>query len=89
MRHADSTCARRRAATPSLKLATNSALWQRQSDDMGLNCGGVVDGETDIDSLGEALFRMMLDTASGKRTRSELHGYGQNEFVPWQIGAIT
>lgn len=77
------------APTPSLKLATNSALWKRQSDDMDLNCGGVVDGGDDIDALGEVLFRMMLDTASGKRTRSEVHGYGQNEFVPWQIGAIT
>lgn len=77
------------APSPSLKLATNSALWKRQSDDIDLNCGGVVDGNDDIDALGEALFRMMLDTASGTRTRSELHGYGQNEFVPWQIGAIT
>jgi altronate hydrolase len=35
------------------------------------------------------LFQMMLDTASGRRSRSEQHGYGQNEFVPWQISAIT
>jgi altronate hydrolase len=31
---------------------------------------------------------LMLTTASGKPTKSEIHGYGQNEFVPWQIGAI-
>lgn len=77
------------APSPSLKLATNTALWLRQSDDIDLNCGDVLDGGATIDALGETLFRMMLDVASGKATRSELHGYGQNEFVPWQIGAIT
>jgi len=77
------------APSPSLKLATNTALWERQSDDMDLNCGTVIDGNARIDELGRVLFGMMLDTASGKRSRSELHGYGQSEFVPWQIGAIT
>ncbi|AQV95155.1 galactonate dehydratase [Cupriavidus necator] len=77
------------APSPSVKLATNTALWQRQSDDMDLNCGAVLDGSATIAGLGEELFRLMLDTASGKRSRSELHGYGQNEFVPWQLSAIT
>ncbi|WP_175774333.1 UxaA family hydrolase [Burkholderia anthina] len=77
------------APTPSLKLATNSALWRRQADDIDLNCGDVLDGGVRIDALGATLFQMMLDAASGRPTRSELHGYGQNEFVPWQIGAIT
>jgi altronate hydrolase len=77
------------APSPSLKLSTNTALWHRQQDDIDLNCGIVLDGEQSIDEVGEQLFRMMLATASGARTRSERHGYGQNEFVPWQIGAIT
>ena len=77
------------APSPSLKLATNTALWQRQADDIDLNCGEILDGGASIDALGETLFRMMLAAASGNATRSELHGYGQNEFVPWQIGAIT
>jgi altronate hydrolase len=74
---------------PSLKVATNTALWQRQQDDMDLNCGEVIDGSASIQELGERLFRMWLDTASGQRTKSELHGYGQNEFVPWQISVYT
>ena len=77
------------APSPSLKLATNTALWERQSDDMDLNCGTVIEGRARIEALGRELFGMMLATASGRRSRSELHGYGQNEFVPWQIGAIT
>ena len=77
------------APSPSLKLATNTALWQRQSDDMDFNCGTIVDGTVSIAQAGAALFQLMLDVASGTQTRSELHGYGQNEFVPWQLGAIT
>ncbi|HEX7932779.1 MAG TPA: altronate dehydratase family protein [Paraburkholderia sp.] len=75
--------------SPSLKLATNTALWERQADDIDLNCGGVVDGTASIDQLGEAIFQMMLDCASGTRSKSELHGYGQSEFVPWQVGVVT
>lgn len=75
--------------SPSLKLATNSALMQRQADDMDLNCGEVLDGTKTIDELGASLFQMMLDTASGKPSKSETHGYGQNEFVPWQISVLT
>ena len=77
------------APSPSVKLATNTALWQRQSDDMDLNCGEVLEGTKGIQELGAQLFQLMLDTASGRRSRSELHGYGQNEFVPWQISVVT
>ena len=76
------------APAPSLKLATNTALWQRQEEDIDLNCGEIVDGGATVRQIGERLFRLMLDTASGTRSKSELHGYGQNEFVPWYVGAV-
>ena len=76
------------APSPSLKLSTNTALWLKQADDIDINCGEVVDGTASIDELGERIFRLMLETASGRKTKSELHGYGQNEFVPWQLGAV-
>ena len=75
--------------TPSLKLASNTALWQRQEEDIDLNCGGIIDGTATIDETGEEIFRLMLDCASGKKSKSELHGYGQNEFVPWQLSVVT
>ena len=77
------------APSPSFKLATNTALWERQSDDMDLNCGEVLDGTHSIGALGARLFHMLLDTASGQPSRSERHGYGQQEFVPWQISVVT
>ena len=76
------------APSPSLKLATNTALWVKQEDDMDINCGTVVDGSETVDDAGERIFRLMLETASGRQTKSEGHGYGQNEFVPWQLGAV-
>lgn len=74
--------------TPSLKLATNTPLFERMNLDMDFNAGGIVDGSQSVAEAGEALFRLMLDTASGRPTRSEEHGLGDNEFVPWQLGAV-
>ena len=76
------------APSPSLKLSTNTALWLKQQDDIDIDCGGIVDGLETVDEVGERIFQLMLQTASGRATKSELHGYGQNEFVPWQLGAV-
>jgi altronate hydrolase len=71
-----------------LKLATNSALWEKQSDDIDINCGVIVDGNTSVQAMGQVIFERILSCASGESSKSELHGYGQNEFVPWQLGAV-
>jgi altronate hydrolase len=76
------------APAPSLKLATNTTLWTRQEEDIDLNCGEIVDGDATVAEVGQRLFEMMLATASGTKTKSEIHGYGQNEFVPWYVGAV-
>ncbi len=76
------------APSPSLKLATNSALWRKQEDDMDINCGDIIDGTASIAEMGQRIFDMVLATASGEPSKSERHGYGQNEFVPWQVGAV-
>src|SRR5437773_2044866 len=76
------------APSPSLKLATNTALWERQEEDIDINCGEIVDGTSTVAQMGERFFRLILDTASGAKSKSEMHGYGQNEFVPWYLGAV-
>src|SRR6266478_4474397 len=76
------------APSPSLKLSTNTALWERQEEDIDINCGEIVDGGATVEAIGERFFQMILETASGKKSKSELHGYGQNEFVPWYLGAV-
>jgi altronate hydrolase len=72
--------------TPSIKLATNSDIYRRMLDDMDINCGDILDGVS-IAAKGQEIFEAILRTASGAKTKSELLGYGDNEFVPWQIGA--
>jgi altronate hydrolase len=72
---------------PSLKLATNTPMYQRMTDDMDINCGEIVDGTATVQELGERIFKLILDTASGKQSKSEELGYGDDEFVPWVLGA--
>jgi altronate hydrolase len=74
--------------TPSLKLATNTEMYQRMSGDMDVNCGVIMDGEKSVQEVGRELFDLILQTASGRRTLSEELGFGQEEFVPWQLGAV-
>ena len=76
------------APSPSLKLSTNTALWNKQEDDMDINCGEIIDGSATIAGMGQRIFDAVLAAASGTPTKSESHGYGQNEFVPWQVGAV-
>lgn len=70
---------------PSIKVATNSALYARMQDDMDLNMGTIVDHES-MEEAGQRMFDAILETASGKKTKSELLGYGDDEFTPWSIG---
>lgn len=72
---------------PSIKLATNTFLYEHMRDDMDINCGDILDGVS-IEVKGREIFQTILRVASGERSRSELLGYGDNEFVPWQIGAV-
>ena len=72
---------------PSIKLATNSDIYRRMTDDMDIDCGDILEGTT-IESKGEEIFQAILDVASGHPTKSEELGYGDAEFVPWQIGAV-
>jgi altronate dehydratase len=71
---------------PSIKLATNSPMYARLSEDMDINCGEILDGTADIEAMGQRIFELMLAIASGEESKSESLGLGDNEFVPWQIG---
>ncbi len=73
---------------PSLKLASNTPMYSKLSEDMDINCGSIVDGEDSIETMGRKIFDLMLRTASGEASKSELLELGDNEFVPWQIGIV-
>jgi arabinonate dehydratase len=74
--------------TPSLKLATNTSLYYRMSDDMDINCGEILDGTASLQEIGSRIFQRMLEIASGEKSHSEAHGFGDEEFAPWMLGAV-
>ena len=74
--------------TPSIKIATNTPLFTRMNEDMDLNCGGIADGDDTVAGCGRRIFEAILRVASGERTKSEIGGFGEAEFSPWQIGAV-
>ncbi|MGH7000818.1 MAG: UxaA family hydrolase, partial [Stellaceae bacterium] len=73
---------------PSLKLATNTPLYRRMTDDMDIDCGGIADGAASVPEIGRRIFDLVLATASGQKTKSEELGIGEEEFAPWQLGAL-
>jgi len=75
--------------TPSLKLATNTEMFEKMADDMDLNCGRIVDGTATLARVGDEIFDLIVRVASGEQTASEELGIGQDEFVPWQFGTVT
>ena len=74
---------------PCIKLATNTPMYQRLTEDMDINCGEILDGTVSVQEMGQRIFELFLRTASGESSKSELLGLGDYEFVPWQIGVMS
>lgn len=72
---------------PSVKLATNSAMYERMSEDMDVNCGEILSHGVSVEEMGRRVFDVLLRVASGEKSKSEQLGFGDNEFTPWVIGA--
>ena len=74
--------------SPSIKVASNPELFARMPEDMDINAGRILNGEATVEQVGSEIYERVLDVASGLKTASEMFGYGDNEFVPWTIGAV-
>jgi altronate hydrolase len=74
---------------PTIKLASNTPMFKRLEEDMDINCGAVLDGEVDVQQMGQRIFEHILRAASGEPTKSELLGLGDHEFVPWHMGIVS
>ncbi len=72
---------------PTIKLATNSAMYRVLEEDMDMNCGDIIDSGVSIVDKGKDILAKVIEIASGTQSKSEALGLGDNEFVPWQIGA--
>ena len=74
--------------TPSIKVADNTRLFLNMPDDMDINAGTILDGTESVEQVGERIFEEILAVASGRRTKSELLGYGEEDFSPWDLGLM-
>jgi altronate hydrolase len=73
---------------PCIKIATNAELYGRMTEDMDINAGSILTGETDVATVGREIYELLLRVASGETSKSEAQGLGDFEFVPWTIGAV-
>ena len=74
--------------SPSIKLSSNTTVYNRMKDDIDVDCGTIASGKSTVEEKGAEILDCLLDVASGKKSKSEELGYGGLEFVPWQIGAV-
>ena len=74
---------------PTIKLASNTPMFRRLEEDMDIDCGPILDGDCDVPEMGRRIFDHILRTASGVKTKSELLGLGDHEFVPWHLGIVS
>jgi altronate hydrolase len=74
---------------PSIKLATNTPMYSRLAEDMDINCGEILDGTKSLSQKAQEIFDLMLRIASGEKSKSELLGLGDHEYVPWNIGVTS
>ena len=73
---------------PSIKIATNSPMYEHMIEDMDIDAGAVLDEGVSIEEMGQRMFDLVLRVASGEPSKSEALGLGDHEFIPWQIGAV-
>ena len=73
--------------SPCIKIATNTEMYERLIADMDINAGAMLTEGRSLEDMGQEIYRMLLDVASGAPSKSEAQGLGDYEFVPWQIGA--
>ena len=73
--------------SPSIKIASNTEMYNKMVEDMDVNAGKVISDNKSIEDVGQEIFDSIVKVASGKQSKSEAQGLGDLEFVPWQIGA--
>ncbi|MEX6508493.1 UxaA family hydrolase [Jiella sp. M17.18] len=73
--------------SPSIKIATNTEMYRKMTEDMDVDAGRIVSEGLSIEQLGREIYETLIRVASGEMSKSEAQGLGDYEFVPWQIGA--
>lgn len=70
---------------PTIKLSSNSALADRMSDIIDIDCGGIITGEKSLQEMGEEIFEYSIRAASGEIIPKAVQS-GHDDFIPWKRG---
>ncbi len=68
---------------PTIKISSNTALYNKMSDIIDINCGTIIDGEESIQQAGERILDMVIRVASGEAVPKAV-ALGQDDFLPWK-----
>jgi altronate hydrolase len=74
--------------SPCIKISSNTRTFEVMDEDMDINCGIMLEEGIPLEEMGARIFQTILSVASGTRTKSEVLGIGDSEFIPWNIGAV-
>ena len=74
--------------SPCIKISTNSEMYFRMKDDMDINAGSIISQNKSVGYIGDLIYKKIISVASGEKSKSEMQGLGDYEFVPWQLGAV-
>ncbi|MBV6429132.1 MAG: Altronate dehydratase [Haliscomenobacter sp.] len=71
--------------TPTVKMSSNTGLFERMNDIIDVDAGTIISGEDTIDTKGAELLDYLIQVASGQAlTKAER--LSQDDFIPWKRG---
>ncbi len=71
--------------TPTIKISSNTALYEKMNDVIDVNAGTIISGEDTIETKGEDILNHIIAVASGESMPHAVR-LGQNDFIPWKRG---
>lgn len=63
------------AVAPVIKITGNPETYERMTDNMDINAGTILDGSESLNSVGQRIYDMIVQTANGRQTKAEALGY--------------
>ena len=70
---------------PVIKIASNTALFNRMHDIIDINTGTIIEGEETIQQAGERILEYVISVASGDTEIAAVR-HVQDDFIPWKRG---
>jgi altronate hydrolase len=70
---------------PTIKISSNTALYNRMRDIIDIDCGPVIEGKFSIEEMGQYILEYCICAASGEITPNAVQ-LNQDDFIPWKRG---